>query len=162
MNIVSLLLSNFSIPHIIVASSKNNKLKSQNSPEPKHKRIVDMGIRFNKIDGLSDSCLDVALAILEALSQNKQYSDLQNPGIIVDGTTYHMTPQFMTATHADLRGIVYFRLDDKTNNKHWRLYYKANRDTVALLDIYDKNGNSIDKNQMARLARQAKAFDQIH
>lgn len=179
MDTVASFLSRMSVPHIVVAAepttasfeatavSKKDKLKAQQKvaqslPQPvqpaKAAKQTVVSLNLSKVDGLSDRFASYATALLDALAKGTAFSDIAGQGIPVEGGGKLRTQLNRMTVNQALRSVVYAKLSDDANNRHWRFYYDVASTAVALLDIFDKDGNTIDKQQIERLVQRSRVF----
>lgn len=149
------------------AVSKKDKLKAQQkaaqsapqpAPQVRPSKQTVVSLNLAKVDGLSEQFASYATSLLDALAKGTSFSDIASQGIPVAGGGKLRTQLNRMTENQALRSVVYAKLTDDANNRHWRFYYDVASTAVALLDIFDKDGNKIDKQQIERLVQRSRVF----
>jgi len=159
MNILSTFLNSCNVSHIVIAASKKPSSGADDSNQRHPKQIVPDMFRANKVDGLTDETKIVAFSLLAAIASGTPFQELESIGISVPNSPTKLRFHFdKMPGNQNFKGIRYTRYIDHSANKHWRFYYIVGSSHVALLDIFDKDSNKIDKNQVTRLVSLIRKF----
>lgn len=157
MNILSTFLTSHAVDHIVIAANKNNKEQAGGGRHPK--QIVPDMFRVDKVDGLTDETKIVAFSLLAAIANGTPFQELETIGVQVPNSSNRLRFHFdKMPGNKNFKGIWYTRYADHAANRNWRFYYIVGSTHVALLDIFDKNSNQIDKNQVQRLVSLIRKF----